>query len=145
MPCRSSCWCPRTIARKRRRTRLRTTAPPRRPEVTNPARQGPESSTGIAFNIRSLSRCVMPCRFTRSYSERCVRRRAFGKENEPPGDISNVKFPSARSTNLKSNFATGGDSSHALEYKEVFHREPGEDFSKPKESRPYCLGGDCPG
>jgi hypothetical protein len=53
---------------------LRTTAPPRRPEVTNPARHGPESSTGIEFNIMSLPRCVRPFRFTRSYSERCVTR-----------------------------------------------------------------------
>jgi hypothetical protein len=80
--CRSSCWCRRTISRKRRRTRLRTTAPPTRPEVTNPARHGPELSIGITFNIRSLPRCVLPCRFTRSYSERCVRRRVFGNENE---------------------------------------------------------------
>ena len=81
-PCRSSCWCRRTISRKRRRTRLRTTAPPTRPEVTNPARHGPELSIGITFNIRSLPRCVIPFRFTRSYSERCVRRRVFGNENE---------------------------------------------------------------
>jgi hypothetical protein len=81
-PRRRSCWCRRTISRKRRRTRLRTTAPPRRPEVTSPARQGPEFSTGIAFNIRSLPRCVMPSRFTRSYSERCVSRYAFENENE---------------------------------------------------------------
>src|SRR6478752_6121612 len=80
--CRSSCWCRRTISRKRRRTRLRTTAPPTRPEVTNPARHGPELSIGITFNIRSLPRCVIPFRFTRSYSERCVRRRIFGNGNE---------------------------------------------------------------
>jgi hypothetical protein len=36
----------------------------------------------MAFNIRSLPRCVVPFRFTRSYSRRCVRRRVFGKENE---------------------------------------------------------------
>src|SRR5262249_41324590 len=81
-PPRSSYWCRRTISRKRRRTRLRTTAPPRRTEVTNPARQGHEFSTGITFNIRNLPRCVRPPRFTRSYSERCVRRRAFENENE---------------------------------------------------------------
>lgn len=62
--------------------RLRTTAPPRRLEVTNPARHEPEFFSGIAFNIRSLPRCVIPFRFTRSYSRRCVRRRVFGKENE---------------------------------------------------------------
>src|SRR5262249_924794 len=55
-PRRSSCWCRRTISRKRRRTRLRTTAPPRRLEVTNPARHALEFSTGITFNIRSLPR-----------------------------------------------------------------------------------------
>jgi hypothetical protein len=82
MLCRSSCWCRRIISRKRRRTRLRTTAPPSRPEVTNPARHGPEFSIGIAFNIRSLPRCVIPFRFTRSYSERCVKRRVFGNDNE---------------------------------------------------------------
>jgi hypothetical protein len=82
-PCRNSCWCRRIISRKRRRMRLRTTAPPRRPEVTSPARQGQEFSTGITFNIRNLPRCVMPSRSTRSYSERCVRRRVFGKGNEP--------------------------------------------------------------
>jgi hypothetical protein len=63
------------------------TAPPRRAEVTNPARHGPEFPTGIAFNIRNLPRCVMPFCFTRSYSERCVRRRVFGKENEPADAI----------------------------------------------------------
>jgi hypothetical protein len=63
--------------------RLRTTAPPRRPEVTNPARHGAEFSNSIAFSIKSLPRCVIPLRFTRSYSERCVRRRVLGKDNEP--------------------------------------------------------------
>jgi hypothetical protein len=63
------------------------TAPPRRAEVTKPARHGAEFSTGIAFNIRNLPRCVMPLCFTRSYSERCVRRRVFGKENEPADAI----------------------------------------------------------
>jgi hypothetical protein len=82
MPCRSSCWWWRTISRKRRRTRLRITAPPTRPEVMNPARHRPVSSSVITFNIRSLPRCVIPFRFTCSYSERCVRRRAFGNENE---------------------------------------------------------------
>lgn len=62
--------------------RLRKTALPKRPEVTNPACHGPEFSSGIAFNIRSLPRCVIPFRFTRSYSRRCVRRRVFGNENE---------------------------------------------------------------
>ena len=50
--------------------------------MTNPARHGPEFSSGIAFNIRCLPRWVIPLRLTRSYSRRCVRRRVFGKENE---------------------------------------------------------------
>ena len=80
--CRSSCWCRRTISRKRRRTRLRTTAPPTRPEVTNPARHTQQFSIASAFSITSLPRCVIPFRFTRSYSERCVSRRVFGNGNE---------------------------------------------------------------
>jgi hypothetical protein len=35
----------------------------------------------------------MPSRFKRSYSERCVRRRALGKDNEPAIDIWNANFP----------------------------------------------------
>jgi hypothetical protein len=81
-PARNSCWCRRTISRKRRRMRLRTTAPPIRREVTNPARDGPEFSIGATFNIRSLPYRVMPSRLTRSYSDRCLRRRLFRNENE---------------------------------------------------------------
>ncbi len=112
---------------------MRRTAPPRRPEVTNPARQGPESSTGIAFNIRSLPRCVMPFRFTRSYSERCVRRRAFGKENEPAGAIliGNPLLLAARSQDLalQRHIAGGRRLMCDFSTKEVFHRNPAEDFS----------------
>ena len=92
-PPRNSCWCWRTISRKRRRTRLRTTAPPMRREVTNPARDGPEFSTNATFNIRSLPRCVAPSRLTRSYSDRCVRRRFFREENEPRGAICTANPP----------------------------------------------------
>ena len=81
-PARNSCWCWRTISRKRRRTRLRTTAPPRRRDVTNPARDGSEFSIGATFNIRSLPCRVVPSRLTRSYSERRRRRRLFRKESE---------------------------------------------------------------
>jgi hypothetical protein len=132
-PCRSSYWCRRTISRKRRRTRLRTTAPPRRPEVMNPARQ--EFSSEITLKIRSLPRCAMPSRFTRSYSERCVRRRAFGKENEPAVDIWNANFPSP-----------GHPTSRAISQlprefrtKEVFHRRSAED-SKRTNPATYCAG-----
>ena len=128
-PRRSSCWCRRTISRKRRRTRLRTTAPPRRPEVTNPARHGPEFSTGIAFNIRSLPRCVMPSRFTRSYSERCVRRHAFGKENEPAGAIliGNPLSHAARSQDVafQKHLESGRPRRCDFSTKEVFHRNSG--------------------
>jgi len=87
-PSRSSCWCRRTISRKRRRMRLRMTAPPSRPEVMNPARHGSEFPTGRALNMRCLPRRLTPFRFTRSYCDRCVRRRALGNENEPRGPIS---------------------------------------------------------
>jgi hypothetical protein len=92
-PPRSSCWCRRTISRKRRRTRLRTTAPPSRRAVTKPARHGPQFSIGAVFNIRRLPRCVTPFRFTHSYSDRCVSRRVFGKENELGCDIASDDFP----------------------------------------------------
>src|SRR5439155_20003269 len=135
-PCRSSCWCRRTISRKRRRMRLRTTAPPRRPEVTNPARHGPEFSTGIALNISSLPRCVMPFCFTRSYSERCVKRRAFGKENEPAGAILIGKPLSHASRSqdvaVQKHFASGRSRMCDFSTKEVFHRKPEEDFSNRK-------------
>ena len=49
----------------------------------NPARHGPEFSTGITFNIRSFPRRVTPSRLKRSYSEESVRRCPFGNENEP--------------------------------------------------------------
>ena len=87
-PSRSSCWCRRTISRKRRRMRLRMTAPPSRPEVMNPARHGSEFSIGTTLNIRCLPRRVTPSRFTRSYCDRRVRRRALGNWNEPRGAIS---------------------------------------------------------
>jgi hypothetical protein len=49
----------------------------------NPARHGPEFSTGITFNIRSFPRRVTPSRLKRAYSEESVRRCPFGNENEP--------------------------------------------------------------
>ena len=64
-----------------------------RREVTNPARDGPEFSTNATFNIRSLPRCVAPSRLTRSYSDRCVRRRFFRKENEARGAICTANPP----------------------------------------------------
>jgi hypothetical protein len=87
-PSRSSCWCRRTISRKRRRMRLRMTAPPSRREVMNPACHGPEFSTDSTLNMRYLPRRVTPSRFIRSYCDECVRRRALGNENEPRGAIS---------------------------------------------------------
>ena len=112
MPCRSSCWWWRTISRKRRRTRLRVTAPPTRPEVMNPARHRPVFSSVIAFKIRSLPRCVIPFRFTCSYSERCVRRRAFGKENE-----LTLSFGSPRNFSETSGLKTQSDPSSTAAYK----------------------------
>jgi hypothetical protein len=97
--------------------------------VTNPARHGPEFSTGIAFNIRSLLRCVMPFCFTRSYSERCVRRRVFRKENEPAGAIliGNALSHAARSQDLalQKHLASGRPQMCDFSTKEVFHRNSG--------------------
>jgi len=123
---------------------LRTTAPPRRPEVTNPARHGPEFSTGITFNIRNLPRCVIPSRFTRSYSERCVRRRVFGKENEPAGAILivNPLSHAARSQDLglRKHFASGRPRTSDFSTKKVFHRNPAEDFLRKRIPAIYCPG-----
>jgi len=135
MPCRSSCWCRRTISRKRRRTRLRTTAPPRRAEVTNPARHEPEFSVDTAFNIRSLPRCVTPFRFTRSYSDRRVRRRVFGNENELTSVVCVVTTLSGNE--LPQDAVAIHDP--RLSTKEIFHRKSGEDFSK--ERIPALLRG----
>jgi hypothetical protein len=106
----------------------------------NPARHGPELSTDITFKISNSPRCVVPCCFTHANSDRCVRRRVFGKQNEPGGDISNVNFPSRGSTNLRSNFATGGDSSHATSVRKKSSTENRGKTSQRKESRPYCPG-----
>src|SRR5207249_7331810 len=66
----------------RRRTRLRTTALPRRRDVTKPTRHNPECSTTVALSVSSLPRRTRPSRFTRSNSDARVRRRDFEKENE---------------------------------------------------------------
>src|SRR5437667_12574799 len=68
--------------------RLRTTALPIRREVIKPARQGPDCSTGRTFSASTLPPRTNPSCFTRSYSDACVRRRPFGKGNEPTGCIS---------------------------------------------------------
>jgi hypothetical protein len=49
-----------------------------------PIRQGPEFSTATALSVSSLPRRTRPSRFTHSYSDARVKRRALGKENEPP-------------------------------------------------------------
>ncbi len=120
--------------------RLRTTAPPMRPEVTNPARHGPEFSAGIAFNIRSLPRCVMPFCFTRSYSERCVRRRAFGKENKPAsailiGNSSIARRAISRCRALK--LLRAGAFNARLQYKRSLPPKIGGRLLKRKESRQF--------
>jgi hypothetical protein len=79
---RKSCWCLRTISRRRRRTRLRTTALPSRPLVIKPARLTPEFCTARAARTMNLPRSAWPAPFTRSKSEVRVRRRVFGKANK---------------------------------------------------------------
>ncbi len=75
----------------------------------------------------------MPFRFTRSYSERCVRRCAFGKENKPAGAIliDNPLSHAARSQDvaLQKEVANGRPRMCDFSTKEVFHRKSGEDFS----------------
>lgn len=128
MPCRSSCWCRRTISRKRRRTRFRTTAPPTRPEVTNPARHTQQFSIASAFSITSLPRCVIPFRFTRSYSERCVSRHVFGNDNELTFVVCVAK-PFVRDRAAQDALANHGP---RLSTKEIFHRNPGGRLLKEK-------------
>ena len=82
-PSRKLCWYLRTISRRRRLTRLRTTALPRRPLVIKPARVAPEFCTVRAARTMNLPRSAWPPSFTRSKSEVCVKRRVFGKENKP--------------------------------------------------------------
>src|SRR4029453_18963850 len=81
-PSRKLCWCLRTISRRRRRTRLRTTALPRRLLVIKPARATPEFCHARAARTMNLPRSACPASFTRSKSEVCVKRRVFGKENK---------------------------------------------------------------
>src|SRR5437764_4777536 len=83
----------------------------------NPARHGPTLSTGITFKIRNLPRCVVPRCFTHSYSDRCVRRRFFGKQNEPADGISNASFAGLGSTDLKSNLAICSDTATSVQRK----------------------------
>ena len=71
----------------------------------------------------------MPFRFTRSYSERCVRRCAFGKENEPAGAIliGNPLSHAARSPDvaLQKEVANGRPRMCDFSTKEVFPRNSG--------------------
>jgi hypothetical protein len=83
----------------------------------NPARHGPEFSTGITFNIKSFPRRVTPSRLKRSYSEESVRRCPFGNENELGCGMWVAK-------NL-------GD----VSTKEIFPRNPAEDFSRKESGR----------
>ena len=111
------------------------TAPPKRAEVTNPARHEPEFPVNIAFNIRSLPRCVTPFRFTCSYSDRRVRRRVFGNENELTSVVCLAKVLSGNELPQ----AAVAIRDPPLSTKEIFHRKSGEDFSK--ERIPALLRG----
>jgi len=87
-PSRKVCWCLRTISRRRRRTRLRTTALPRRLPVIRPTRGGPGFCTTRKLSSINLPRSVWPCLFIQSNSEARVKRRIFGKESERALDTS---------------------------------------------------------
>ncbi len=86
----------------------------------------------------------MPFCFTRSYSERCVRRRVFGKENEPAGAIliGNPLSHAARPQDvaLQKEVANGRLRMRDFSTKEVFHRKPAEDFSRKRIPAIYCPG-----
>ena len=70
-------WCLRTTSRRRRRTRLRTTALPIVREVTKPARN-PGPSARRKPRIRKFPRSTRPCFLTRSNSAGLVNRRVLG-------------------------------------------------------------------
>src|SRR5262249_28503115 len=61
-----------------------------RREVIRPTRDGPEFSTAVTLSITSLPRRTRPSRFTRSYSDARVKRRAFEKENEAGCAMSSI-------------------------------------------------------
>jgi len=86
----------------------------------------------------------MPFCFTCSYSERCVRRRAFGKENEPAGAIliGNPLSHSAQPQDvaLQKEVANGRLRMRDFSTKEIFHRKPAEDFSRKRIPAIYCPG-----
>ena len=79
----------------------------------------------------------MPCCFTRSYSERCVRRRAFENENEPTFVvcIGQDFYPEPSCLITRSRFVM-----HHFSTKEVFPRNRAEDFSRKRTSASYCPG-----
>src|SRR6266446_9227576 len=71
----------RTISRRRRRTRLRTTADPSAREVTNPARKGPTSFNETTLITSSRPRCTRPFFLTCSNSAGRVSLRFLGNAN----------------------------------------------------------------
>ena len=81
IPARILCWCVRTVSRRRRRTRLRTTAPPTRFDVTKPARNAGSSATARTPSTRVPPRWVAPSAFTCAKSPGRTSRFVFGKVN----------------------------------------------------------------
>ena len=78
----------------------------------------------------------MPCRFTRSYSRRWVKRRVFGNENELTFVVCVAKSSiPERAGKTRLRFAKRPPGT-----KEVFRRNPGEDFSNQKIPAIYCAG-----
>ena len=82
IPARTSPWCRRTISRNRRRTRLRTTAPPTRFEVTKPARKAAVSPVSRTPRMRRLPRCALPSIRTRANSAGRFKRRVRPKVSD---------------------------------------------------------------
>ena len=90
-------------------------------------RDKPEFSTTAVLSISSLPRRTKPSRFTRSYSDACVKRRAFEKENEVGWAMSSVIWIS---------FVI---QSASVQQKSSPERISGEDFAK-KKARIYGVG-----
>ncbi len=86
----------------------------------------------------------MPFCFTRSYSERCVRRRVFGKENEPAGAIliGNPLSHAARPQDvaLQKEVANGRLRMRDFSTKEVFLQNSGGRLLEKRIPAIYCPG-----
>jgi hypothetical protein len=80
----------RTMSRNRRRTRLRTTAPPIRFEVTKPTRKNFSSFCGSTPNRSARPRCVVPSFLTRVNSTGRTRRFVLGNDKSGESEVGGM-------------------------------------------------------